>query len=88
MAPHNDSHPPGEIHRVYCAAKNIVERMKDPSDAKKKQGAWNRKKEAKCYEILKQDGSISADVKESANEMVEKRGDPYDTDGVCPTPSQ
>jgi hypothetical protein len=76
MAKHNESDPPGEIDGVKCTAKDIVEGIEDPSDAREKQSGWDSQKENESYEIVKHNGSVPSKVKEGANEMVKKRSNP------------
>src|SRR5262249_41397345 len=88
VAKQNEGDPPGDIDGVQCTAKHIVDGMEDPSDAREKQRGRDSQKKNECYEIVKQNGSDPSKVKEGANEMVENRSDPYDSESKCQTPGQ
>src|SRR5215469_5121140 len=53
MAKQNDAHPPGEKDGVYRTAKDVVEGIEDPSDAREKQRGRDSQKENERYEIVK-----------------------------------
>jgi hypothetical protein len=88
MAKQNEGDPPGEKDGVYCTAKDIVEGIEHPSDAREKQRGWESQKENECYEIVKRNGSVPPKVKEGANEMVKKRSNPCDSESIRQTPGQ